>query len=165
MTVPRRLQKEFYDQFLHLKSTKLPVKVDEWGEPYIPGKRGRVTPYSNDGKVLCMYTNKPRILFRMLELPWVTPHQIADGEGYVLFNVKDIEKASQFLVLKQRRQMSPKSLANLTGHNRFKSGENGWIKARKSTKGRGNDHKVQHLKPIEKPIQITPNIERVMNER
>jgi len=137
MKGPKGLHKEFYDQFLQLKSTKLPVKIDKWGEPYLPGIRGRVTPYSNDGQVLCMYTDKPRILARMLELPWITPHQIADQEGYVLFHVKNIKKAKIFLRLKNRHNVNPKSLANLTSQHRFKVGENGQIKAQKSTKGRG----------------------------
>lgn len=151
MKGPKGLQKEFYDQFLHLKSTQLRVKIDEWGEPYIPGERGKVTPYANDGQVLCMYTDKPRTLRQMIELPWVTKHQVADQEGYVKFHVKDIAKAVEFLGLKQGYKMNPKSLANLTAHHQFKPGENGWLKAKKSTNGQRKKHPAKDPRTIQIP--------------
>ena len=39
-------------------------------EPFIPGARGQVEPYSLDGQTLAAFTDKPIILQRMLALPF-----------------------------------------------------------------------------------------------
>lgn len=111
-----RLDPEFKDQYVHLKTVAKDshkVSIDENGEPYIRGKRGNITPYANDGQVLCMYTDKPRILNRMVKLPWITRHQIADTEGYVKFHIKDFGKANRFLGLNRTYKSTERQLANL----------------------------------------------------
>ncbi len=108
---PKALETEFKDQYNHLFSLKnYPVKIDRWGEPYIPGKKGMVTPFANDGQVLCMYTDKPKILSKMIQLPFVTRHQIADQEGYVKFHIRDIGQVETFLGLRKRRRGNIKNL-------------------------------------------------------
>ena len=72
-------------------------------EPFIPGGRGQVEPYSLDGQTLAAFTDKPIILQRMLALPFVTPHQVGQYEGSALFHVKHFAAMADFLQLKKKR--------------------------------------------------------------
>ncbi len=79
---------------------KIRLKDDE---PFLPGVRGQVEPYSLDGKTLAAYTNKPTILKQMLSLPFVTPHQVGQTEGSVLFAVEHFSTMADFLKLRKKR--------------------------------------------------------------
>jgi hypothetical protein len=72
-------------------------------EPFIPGARGQVEPYSLDGETLAAFTPKRIILQRMLALPFVTPHQVGQSEGSVLFPVTHFDAMADFLQLKKKR--------------------------------------------------------------
>ena len=72
-------------------------------EPFIPGIKGQVEPYSLDGQTLAAFTDKPTILQRMLALPFVTPHQVGQSEGSVLFPVKHFAAMADFLQLRKKR--------------------------------------------------------------
>ncbi len=92
-----------FDQLKNLADTgryKIRLKDDE---PYIPGVRGQVELYSLDGKTLAAYTNKPTILRQMLSLPFVTPHQVGQTEGSVLFHVTHFSEMADFLKLRKKR--------------------------------------------------------------
>lgn len=51
---------------------KIRLKDDE---PFLPGVRGQVEPYSLDGQVLAAFTDKPSVFKQMLALPFVTRRQ------------------------------------------------------------------------------------------
>ena len=72
-------------------------------EPFMPGVKGQVEPYSFDGQTLAAFTDKPIILQRMLALPFVQPHQVGQSEGSVLFHVKHFSAMADFLQLKKKR--------------------------------------------------------------
>jgi len=116
------LTTDFRDQnslLINLVVGKHPVIIDkETGEAHIPGRRGRIEPYSNDGKVFCMYTDGPQILKEMIKLDWVTEHQIGDDEGYVLFKREDFKKAKKFLKLRTTRKLSEEHKAKLAASNK-----------------------------------------------
>ena len=92
-----------YDQLKAVADTgryKIRLQNDE---PFIPGGRGQVEPYSLDGQTLAAFTDKPIILQRMLALPFVKPHQVGQSEGSVLFHVKHFSAMADFLQLKKKR--------------------------------------------------------------
>ncbi len=72
-------------------------------EPFIPGVRGQVEPYSLDGQTLAAFTNKPRVLKQLLSLPFVTPHQVGQSEGSVLFHVMHFSAMAAFMKLRKKR--------------------------------------------------------------
>jgi len=92
-----------FDQLKAIADTgryKIRLKDDE---PFLPGVRGQVELYSLDGKTLAAYTNKPTILKQMLSLPFVTPHQVGQTEGSVLFAVEHFSTMADFLRLNKKR--------------------------------------------------------------
>ena len=96
------IQRE-YDQLQAIADTgryKIRLKDDE---PFLPGVRGEIEPYSLDGQTLAAFTDKPIILQRMLALPFVTPHQIGQSEGSVLFHVQHFSEMADFLQLRRKR--------------------------------------------------------------
>ena len=92
-----------YDQLQAVADTgryKIRLQNDE---PFIPGIKGQVEPYSLDGQTLAAFTDKPIILQRMLALPFVKPHQVGKAEGSVLFPVTHFGAMADFLQLKKKR--------------------------------------------------------------
>ncbi len=92
-----------YDQLKVVADTgryKLRLKDDE---PFLPGVRGQVEPYSLDGQTLAAFTDKPRVLKRLLALPFVKPHQVGEYEGSVLFHRKHFSEMADFLKLRKKR--------------------------------------------------------------
>ncbi len=79
---------------------KIRLKDDE---PFMPGVRGQVEPYSLDGQVLAAFTDKPSVLKQMLALPFVTRHQVGQSEGSVLFSVAHFSAIADFLQLRKNR--------------------------------------------------------------
>ena len=77
-----------YDQLQAIADTRrYKIRLQD-DEPFIPGLKGQVEPYSLDGQTLAAFTDKPIILQRMLALPFVKPHQVGQSEGSVLFPVE-----------------------------------------------------------------------------
>jgi hypothetical protein len=72
-------------------------------EPFMPGIKGQVEPYSLDGQTLAAFTDKPILLQRMLALSFVTCHQVGQYEGSVLFHVQHFSAMADFLQLKKKR--------------------------------------------------------------
>ena len=92
-----------YDQLKAVADTgryKIRLKDEE---PFIPGVRGQIEPYSLDGQTLAAFTDKPVILQRMLALSYVTPHQVGQYEGSVLFHVQHFAAMADFLQLRRKR--------------------------------------------------------------
>jgi hypothetical protein len=92
-----------YDQLKAVADTrryKIRLKDDE---PFMPGVRGQVEPYSLDGQVLAAFTDKPSVLKQMLALPFVQPHQVGQSEGSVLFSVAHFSAIADFLQLRKKR--------------------------------------------------------------
>ena len=92
-----------YDQLKAVANTgryKIRLQNDE---PFIPGIKGQVEPYSLDGQTLAAFTDKPIILQRMLALPFVKPHQVGQSEGSVLFPVTHFGAMADFLQLRKKR--------------------------------------------------------------
>ena len=92
-----------YDQLKALADTgryKVWLKDDE---PFIPGVRGQVEPYSLDGQTLAAFTSKATVLKQLLILPFVTRHQVGQSEGSVLFPVKHFGAIADFFQLKKKR--------------------------------------------------------------
>ena len=79
---------------------KILVKDDE---PFIPGVRGQVEPYSLDGQTLAAFTSKATVLKQLLALSFVTPHQVGQSEGSVLFSVEHFATMADFLKLRKKR--------------------------------------------------------------
>ncbi len=93
-------------EYAQLKTLANPGRYKVWlkdDEPYIPGVRGQVEPYSLDGKTLAAFTDKPNILKQMLSLPFVTPHQVGQTEGSVVFHVTHFSEMADFLKLRKKR--------------------------------------------------------------
>jgi hypothetical protein len=72
-------------------------------EPFIPGARGQVEPFSIDGQTLVAFTSKATVLKQLLAFPFVTPHQVGQCEGSVLFPVTHFAAMADFLQLKKKR--------------------------------------------------------------
>ena len=92
-----------YDQLKAVADTgryKIRLKDDE---PFMPGVRGQVEPYSLNGQVLAAFTDKPSVLKQMLALPFVTRHQVGQSEGSVLFSVAHFSAIADFLQLRKKR--------------------------------------------------------------
>jgi hypothetical protein len=92
-----------YDQLIAIADTgryKIRLKDDE---PFMPGVRGQVEPYSLDGQVLAAFTDKPSVLKQLLALPFVTRHQVGQSEGSVLFSVAHFSGIADFLQLRKKR--------------------------------------------------------------
>jgi hypothetical protein len=79
---------------------KIRLKDDE---PFIPGMRGQLEPYSFDGQTLAAFTNKATVLKQLLALPFVKPHQVGQSEGSVLFPVTHFAAMADFLQLRKKR--------------------------------------------------------------
>ena len=97
---------EIHREYPQLKSVadtgRYKIRLND-DEPYIPGVKGQVESYSLDGQTFAAFTNKPRVLKHMLSLPFVTPHQIGQSEGSVLFAVKHFHTMAVFLQLRKKR--------------------------------------------------------------
>jgi hypothetical protein len=72
-------------------------------EPFIPGIKGQVEPYSLDGQTLAAFTRKATVLKQLLALPFVKPHQVGQSEGSVLFPVERFPAMADFLKLRKKR--------------------------------------------------------------
>ncbi len=91
-----------YDQLKTVADTgryKIRLKDDE---PFLPGIKGQVEPYGLDGQTLAAFTDKPRVLKRLLALPFVKPHQVGKCEGSVLFHIKHFSEMANFLQLRKK---------------------------------------------------------------
>ena len=92
-----------YDQLKAVADTgryKIRLKDDE---PFLPGLRGQVEPYSLDGQNLAAFTSKATVLKQLLALPFVMHHQVVQSEGSVLFHVEHFPAMAAFLRLKKKR--------------------------------------------------------------
>ena len=92
-----------YEQLQAVADTgryKIRLKDDE---PFLPGVRGQVEPYSLDGQVLVAFTGKASVLKQLLALPFVTRHQVGQSEGSVLFPVTHFAAMADFLQLRKKR--------------------------------------------------------------
>ena len=92
-----------FDQLKTVADTgryKIRLKDDE---PFMPGIKGQVEPYSLDGQTLAAFTDKARVLKQMLALPFVTRHQVGQSEGAVLFSVAYFSAIADFLQLRKKR--------------------------------------------------------------
>ncbi len=92
-----------YEQLKAVADTgryKIRLKDDE---PFMPGGRGQVEPYSLDGQTLAAFADRPLVLKRMLALPFVTHHQIGQCEGSVVFPVRHFAAMADFLQLRRKR--------------------------------------------------------------
>lgn len=95
--------KREFDQLKVVADTeryKIWVKDDE---PYLPGRKGQIEPFSLDGQTLAAFTARPIVLKHMLALPFVIPHQTGQSEGSVLFHVKHFFEMAYFLKLRKKR--------------------------------------------------------------
>jgi hypothetical protein len=72
-------------------------------EPFIPGVRGQIEPFSLDGQVLAAFTDKASVLKQMLALSFVTRHQVGQSEGSVLFPMTHFAAIADFLQLRKKR--------------------------------------------------------------
>ncbi len=93
-------------EYIQLQSVANQGRYKVWvkdGEPFIPGRKGQVEPYSRDGLTLAAFTDRPRILRAMARLPFVTSHQIGQEEGSVLFPVAQFPEMAKFLGLRKKR--------------------------------------------------------------
>ena len=101
---------DFRDQnslIINLVEGKHPVIVEETGEAYISGKRGRITPYLNNGREFCLYVWNKTVLNDALGQDWLQEHQCGDEEGYLIFKRGDFNKAKRFCKLRTKRTLSP----------------------------------------------------------
>ena len=115
MSIPQALNSDFieeYQQLTRLSGEKrYMVKVKD-GEPFMPGGggRGRIEPYSVDGQTLAAFTSRPGILRQLLALPYITPHQVGQHEGSVLFPIARFQDMADFLRLKRKPTFSAEQL-------------------------------------------------------
>jgi hypothetical protein len=87
---------------------------DSEGFPLIPGRLGRIEWHDPEGRELAVYTERPRLLARLLAIPGFRRHQTGDQELRALFPASLLEQVAY--VVKARRprsQSAPKSLQNL----------------------------------------------------
>ena len=77
------------------------VMLNPDGEAILPGRHGQVEWYSFDGNTRLAFTDKKRILNKLLSLSWVTPHQVGDEEGSVTFPGEQLGAIGKILKLKK----------------------------------------------------------------
>jgi len=97
---------EIQHEYNQLKAVANTGRYKVWlkdDEPFIPGVRGQVEPYSLDGQTLAAFTSKATVLKQLLALPFVTHHQVGQSEGSVLFPVTHFATIAAFLHLKKKR--------------------------------------------------------------
>ena len=92
-----------YDQLKTVADTgRYKIRLTD-DEPFLPGIKGQVEPYSLDGQTLAAFTDKPSVLKQLLALPFVKHHQVGQTEGSVLFHVTHFSEMVDFLKLRKKR--------------------------------------------------------------
>jgi hypothetical protein len=85
--------------------------TDTEGWPIVPGRLGRL---EHDGAQLAVYTDRPRLIERLLATPGVTRHQRGDAELRAWVDPAALPGVAQLIKARRRRsQTSLKSLVNL----------------------------------------------------
>jgi hypothetical protein len=80
---------------------------DAEGRPAIPGRLGPIEP--DDGRLLAVYTDRPRLFARLWALPGVRRWQVGDQEARVLVPVECLPEVAALVQARRRRQLSPEA--------------------------------------------------------
>ena len=93
---------------------KYRVDRDTEGFPVIPGRLGRIEWHDPEGRELAVYTDRPRLFTRLLDVPGVRRHQTGDQELRALFPAAVLQQVANVIKARRRRsQAAPKNLRNL----------------------------------------------------
>ncbi len=79
------------------------VTADREGWPLIPGRSGQIE--AHDPETLAVFTDRPRVVAKLLALPGVRRHQIGDREARLLFPPSSFPAVA--LAIGARRRRAP----------------------------------------------------------
>jgi hypothetical protein len=87
------------------------VTTDREGWPLIPGRTGQIE--THDPETLAVFTDRPRMIAKLLGLPGVRRHQTGDTEARLLFPPSSFPVVALLIGARRRRSLSPDAARTL----------------------------------------------------
>jgi len=99
------------DESLRAAAPGYRVTSDREGWPVISGRLGQIEYH--DGHHLAVYTDRPRMIRKLLAIRPIQRHQTGDQEARMLFPASGLSAVSEAIRARRKRSVSAASLANL----------------------------------------------------